>query len=477
MLNTGRCGYGATGVGGVGRAHFEAIRGVDTNPFAARRWLSGADAGVDDACQGREARRSQWWERIVPSRLPFCALLCACLLGGCAMMPRRPPPPTLVNHASPNGFAPDIRMLTVDRKEFLQRLPRWLHGLEAAAGGRPINIMVLSGGGAYGAFGAGALIGMSHAGSRPEFQLVTGVSAGALLAPFAFLGPAWDRQLQHVFTAGAIERLQPSLVWGTIGRVMFPQGPRNGDALATIVNETFTDQLIEAVATKAAAGNLLVVATTDLDNQETMLWNMGAIAQRGGVAAYKLFRAVLTASASVPGVFPPVLIGVQEGGRLYDEMHVDGGVTTPLFIAPMVARVSPDLGTEPGNGNVYVIVNGAPAVRPEEVSINTFKVLQTSLAAGLTYRTRDALGTIMELSRRNQMKLHVTYMPTAYPAGSFLDFRGEHLRGLFQYGEHCAAQARLWTSIATFLDRNIYQPADTRASAEACPATPVSGGG
>jgi len=59
--------------------------------------------------------------------------------------------------------------------------------------------LALSGGGADGAFGAGVIVGWTASGKRPEFALVSGVSIGALIAPYAFLGPSYDAQLRENF--------------------------------------------------------------------------------------------------------------------------------------------------------------------------------------------------------------------------------------------------------------------------------------
>jgi len=388
--------------------------------------------------------------------------------------PRRPPPPHLVNDAVPEGFSPSIRLLTVDRRQFVTRSPGWLRGLQTAASGKPSNILVLSGGGANAAFGAGVLVGLSKAHIRPQFQLVTGVSAGALLAPFAFLGLSWDAQLRKAFTGGDIEHLQHSIVFGTIGRILFPQGMGGHDLLKALVDDTFTDTMISAIAREAETGRLLIVATTDLDSQEAMLWNMGAIALHGGPETNDLFREVLVASASIPGVFPPVMIRVREGAKIYDEMHVDGSVTTPLFVAPLIAQTVPAVHANLASADVYVIVNGHLAMRPDEVPVNTLKVLERSYSAGLTYETRDALNTVIALAQRDGMHLHMTFLPTTYPSGSFLDFHREHLRQLFGYGEECAKEGLLWTSVAASIQRNVYRHSNAKKAASACPAAVLS---
>ncbi|TAN03355.1 MAG: hypothetical protein EPN36_13080 [Rhodanobacteraceae bacterium] len=391
-------------------------------------------------------------------------------LGGCVLTPRLPPPPNLINNAAPEGFPPDIRLLTIDRERFARELPELLKGLGRSAPDGKINILVLSGGGAGGAFGAGALVGLSEAHARPQFQVVTGVSAGALVAPFAFLGPAWDPQLRQVFEGDEIEHLQRSPTWGVIGRILFPQGIGGHDALAELVDHSISDAMIDAVASAARTGRKLIVATTDLDDQETVLWDMGAIAMQGTPAAHALFRKVLTASASVPGVFPPVLIRVRDGDKVYDEMHVDGSVTTPLFAAPLIAHVMTAEGSELKGANLYVIVNGKLAMEPKETPINTIRILMESFSAQITYKTRDALTLVLALAHRDHMHFRLADIPVEYPSGSFLDFHRAHLRQLFDYGETCARQGLLWADAMQSIRHTLYRYPNESTVRTDCPA-------
>jgi predicted acylesterase/phospholipase RssA len=396
-------------------------------------------------------------------------LALAALLNGCVFVARRSPPPNLINDATPVGFGPDIRLMSVDRERFVRRVPQWFTGLRHAAGEQPLNVLVLSGGGAGAAFGAGALLGLSDAHTRPRFQLVTGVSAGALLAPFAFLGSAWDGQLKHVFAGDGIEHLQRAVKWGAFEHVFFPRSARARDPLAHLVRDTYSDAMIDEIGRQYAAGRELIVATTDLDRQETVLWNMGAIAVYGGSAAHDLFRQVLVASASVPGAFPPVLIRVTEDGQTFDEMHVDGSVTTPLFFGPIIAPTVPGVRAELADANVYVIVNGALAMEPKESSVSTFSVLANSFSAQITYKTRDALTLILDTAHRNDMRLFMTEIPTGYSAGSYLDFSRAHLDKLFGYGESCAAQGLLWTTVEQSIQRNLRARSTEVSKDNLCP--------
>jgi len=213
--------------------------------------------------------------------------------------------------------------------------------------GEPVNILALSGGGADGAFGAGALVGLTQSALRPQFSVVAGVSAGALIAPYAFLGSGWDDQLVEVYTSGGAEHLLQS---GRSGG-LFASGAHSGAALWQLVDRYTTDTLIQAVAHEASTGRLLLVTTTDVSTGEPVVWDLGSIAMNGGPAARELFRDVLVASASVPGLFPPVVIRVQEQQVLSEEVHVDGAIAAP-FLVPL-GFVEPS-----HEAAVYVIVNG-----------------------------------------------------------------------------------------------------------------------
>src|SRR5882762_10566466 len=189
----------------------------------------------------------------------------------------------------------------------------WLIALSACATTARREAPLVAGGVA---FGAGALVGWSRTGTRPDFQVVTGVSAGALLAPLAFLGPRWDATITDAFSGGRTQHLlQPRWIRALLGASVY-----RGEPLVKLVDHYVTDELLRAVAAESAKGRLLLVATTDLDHERTVIWDMGRIAAEGGARGRGLFRDVLVASASIPGVFPPVLIRVEESGIEFDEM-------------------------------------------------------------------------------------------------------------------------------------------------------------
>lgn len=394
-------------------------------------------------------------------------------LAGCVTAPRRPAPPDLLGRAVPIGFGPEVRLLTTDRGSFDARAPLLFGHVGAAATDGTIDYLVLSGGGSGGSFGAGALVGMGRAHRRPQFEVVTGVSAGALIAPFAYLGPAWDPVLQSAFTGGDGLQLLHSKTWAVLRQLLLPRGRPGGGSLFKLVDHYVTPAMLAAVAAEYAKGRLLFIATTDLDKQETVLWNMGAIARHGGEPARVLFRNVLIASASVPGVFPPVLIPVEDGGRRYEEMHVDGGVTTSLFAAPLTAQLLPRSSPSLPRANLYVIVNGKLASAPRATPVNTIGMLARAFSADFTYKSRDAVLLAVLYSRSRGMQLRMTEIPPAYPYESFVDFRPAHMRRLFDYGADCAAHGLLWETAEASLARNMRSYPVAGGGPPACPAAPI----
>jgi predicted acylesterase/phospholipase RssA len=367
----------------------------------------------------------------VQLRFPIAILLtCVTLLTlhGCARIAIRQP---ISGQAeAPNAIrtlGPDRRFSTVSSQSVARRL-------RAQLAGQPENILALSGGGANGAFGAGALVGLTRSASRPHFSVVTGVSSGALIAPYAFLGPGWDEQLVEVYTSGQAEHLLKSRGLAAL----FGSSLYRGDPLRELVDRYATDELIQAVAHEASTGRLLLVATTDVGTGEPVVWDLGSIAVNGGPDARALFRDVLVASASVPGLFPPVVIRVQDQQTLYEEVHVDGTTTIP-FLVPL-AFVS-DRGAA-----VYVIVDGRLSEQPAPVPLRTRSILSRSVSAGLNHMLRTTLELTATDAELEGAQFQFAAIPVDYPQLDSFDFRTATMRSLFQYGYACAQAGRLWIS-------------------------------
>jgi Patatin-like phospholipase len=195
----------------------------------------------------------------------------------------------------------------------------------------PVNFLAVSGGGDNGAFGAGLLNGWSTTGTRPEFKMVTGVSTGALIAPFAFLGPDYDAALREVYTTMTADRVFRAR---GLMAALFDDAMADTTPLAEIIAKYADQKMFDAIAREYNEGRLLLIGTTDLDAQRPVIWNVGALAVSGKPGALDLFRKILRASAAIPGIFQPVMVDVELDGRKFQEMHVDGGAIAQLFLYP-----------------------------------------------------------------------------------------------------------------------------------------------
>lgn len=359
---------------------------------------------------------------------------------GCVSTSRLPASDERFNFASPVGFPDPVRIVDPSPASFRVHSAEVVNRLRKSAGGGEINVLALSGGGAGGAFGAGALVGLTQSGARPTFHLVTGVSTGALIAPMAFLGPDWDPQLKEAFAGESAQQLlKRRAVAFIFGAALY-----DGRRLVSLVDRFVTDELVSAVAREARKGRMLLVETTDLDKEEPVIWDMGAIAIRGGPEAKKLFRDVLVASASVPVLFPPVAIRVEDHGALFDELHVDGSTTTVLFIAPEMAAVVPEAFEGASRINVYVVVNGQLGESPKSTRVNSVSILSRSVSANLRHNTRSAVALAFNVATNHNMTFKLTAIPDSYPYSGPLDFRAAAMRSLFDFAESCASRSLLW---------------------------------
>jgi len=214
--------------------------------------------------------------------------------------------------------------------------------------------LILSEGGADGAYGAGVLSGWTKEGSRPAFSVVTGASTGALIAPYAFLGADYDDRLHQQYTtvtAADIFELNET------PESMFDDWP-----LASLIAKIVTPEMLHSVAEEHQRGRRLFVATTNLDAARPVIWNMGVIAAQSGEAGLHLFRQVLLASASIPGMFQPVMIDVQANGQHFQEMHADGGAAAPFYVAPESFLLGATNHRLPASA-IFIVINGKLSVR------------------------------------------------------------------------------------------------------------------
>jgi hypothetical protein len=394
-----------------------------------------------------------------------CLVFVALFIVACTGAARREHPIYWYDTAPPAGFSETVRTVTEDRVSFEKDSERYIGRVRSASGGGVVNVLALSGGGAGAAFGAGALTGLTRAGIRPHFHVVTGVSAGALTAPFAFLGPAWDDQLTESFSG----QRSANLVQFSLSGLLFGSSVFKGKPLADLVDHYATEEMLSAVAVEAAKGRLLLIATTDLDSERTVIWDMGAIAMQGGPAALQLFRQVLIASASIPGLFPPVMIPVETSGTILEEMHVDGSTTASMFIAPEIASILPDqLGGLRG-AHIYVIANGQYGATTITTPVRTTAIAKRGIQASLHSSTRGAVLATLALATRNDMHLDVTAIPDDYPFNGLLDLKPERMRALFNFGADCAMRGELWTTPEGLLQRSFRASLTLPGSIPKCP--------
>jgi hypothetical protein len=358
-------------------------------------------------------------------------------LPGCVTAPRTPFTPEQQAVASPAGFN-HIRYNEGDAA-----LADMLRAALRPDGQGAVDTLAISGGGANGAYGAGLLYGWDKAGTRPEFQLVTGISAGAMAAPLAFAGPKWDEQLRQTYFSGQTHRLLQSR--GLLG--LLTPGLYRKAPLEDLVRAWVTDDLLRAIAIEHAKGRRLLVATTDLDTGELVVWDMGAIASRGGPEARNLFVQVLVASASVPGVFAPTMIKVRGAGRDFEEMHVDGQADAAFFAIPQAMLLSRRPTDAQHAHHLFIIVNGQLNTAFAVTPVGTMPILARTVEAATKASIRSALITTLEFCRHNGCDLSVSAVPPELKDDA-LDFTDAHIQSLFSAGESAAESGQAWTSAA-----------------------------
>ena len=301
---------------------------------------------------------------------------------------------------------------------------------EKALPPQPGPWLILSTGGSDGAFGAGLLNGLSAAGNRPDYAVVTGVSTGALMAPFAFAGPKYDEALKDAYT-----KITSADIFevGSTGESFIDSWP-----LKDLIAKQITPQLLADIAAAYQAGRRLFVVTTDLDAQRSVVWNMGAIAahaadKTGGDAALNLFRTVLLASGSIPGAFPPVLIDVEGNGKHFAEMHVDGGVGGQFFVAPPAMLASTSTDRIPAS-QLYIVVNSALQPDFQVVDRSTPIILSQAVGMAVQVDLRLMLDRTFVAAKNAGVGFNAATIPADFNAPSRGPFDPNYMKALFDVG-------------------------------------------
>lgn len=340
-------------------------------------------------------------------------LLAVLIFSGCASIERLPPPedPSILGEIPeiPNTrfWGDDTPPDNVERVSVIRNQITTDPSYDKNA---PVHFLALSGGGQNGAFGAGILKGWSDTGTRPEFRMVTGISTGAMTAPFAFLGPEYDVAIVNLYTKFSTKDvLKTHLIKG----ILSGDSVTDNSPLRNILKSYFTPKEMQLVAQQHARGRRLFVGTTYLDVQRPVIWDIGAIASSDHPNAYDLIIDVLLASTAIPGAFPPIYFKAEMNGAEYDELHVDGGVTSQIFISPVSFRMEEALKKAGlhGEARIYLIRNSKISPKADHLKPKTFPILTHSLSTLLRVQGLGDMYRIYLDAEINNMKYHAAFIP------------------------------------------------------------------
>jgi len=352
-------------------------------------------------------------------------------IAGCASpIQRNPVPEDLVDVAQVKDLS-DIRYWgdsQIDNLDSVMLESRW-----DEMGKRQQHYLALSGGGDNGAYGAGFLNGWTAAGTRPEFTLVTGISTGALIAPFAFLGSKYDDKIKYFYTEYSAEDLIKKRSLFSIRRNASAVDP---SGLREKIEQFIDEDVMEEISVEYGKGRLLNIGTANLDTGRSVVWSIGRIAASGDPQALGLIHDIIMASASLGGIFPPVLIEVEANGTTYDEMHVDGGTSNQLFVYPLAL----DWGKVMERANVkepphvYLIRNAKLTPHYSPASYDLFDIIGHSVNSLIRTQGLGDLDHIFLKTQRDNLEFYLTYIPNDFTESHDGEFDNAYMRKLYALG-------------------------------------------
>ncbi len=358
---------------------------------------------------------------------------------GCAAVRQYPPPPILAasNLVEVSDREGDVETQSGSRGDSPAIVPE--------------NVLVLSGGGAYGAYTAGLLKGWTASGTRPRFDVVTGISTGSLIAPYAFLGPEYDNELERLYTSMRQENiLRPQLV--------LLDSLVSSEPLEQQIAARATPDLLRKIAEAHRHGRRLYVGTTNLDTKQLVIWDAGAIAARETPENATLFRKVLLASCSVPGLLPPVPIDVEIDGQRFTELHVDGSVTACAFLQPAMLGIRPhgELPQRSVPASIYVVVAGKLLQNPGPIKSELFSIAGESINTALQAKTDGELLRLFLLARYAKAKFQIAGIPQDYDTqGTPMLFVPKTMRRLFDEGYGGGHRGSAWQAFPPTLEKEV----------------------
>ena len=383
----------------------------------------------------------------------FVAIICL-MLCGCSAPARNALPDSL----APSAHIPGIDQayswgdqapleLEKEKSEALKLVNRLVSERGEAILKQPIDYLALSGGGPNGAFGAGILNGWSEAGTRPEFRIVTGISTGAIIAPFAFLGSDYDRKLREIYTQ---YRTSDVLRFRSVLATMLGDSAADASGMKKLIRKYIDAEVMEAIAKAHNEGRSLLIGTTNLDAGRPVSWDIGRIAASGAPHALSLIQDIILASASIPGVFPPVMIEYEAGGKRYHEMHVDGGVSRQVFLFPEELRfqqILQELGFT-GRQQLYIVINGSLEPKREIVKNNIFTISARSIGTLIKNQAVGDLYRLYLFAKKNNIYYSLTFIPPDFSKEPGEMFDREYMQSLFNLGYQRGQRPDLWQHIS-----------------------------
>ena len=312
--------------------------------------------------------------------------------------------------------------------------------------GKPHNYLAISGGGPYGAFGAGIFVGWTASGTRPEFTMVTGISTGALTAPFAFLGSDYDDTLKEVYTTTSTKDI---LKERNILSAIFGDSMTDTTPLKSLIAKYVTIEIVNAIAREHQGGRRLMVGTVNLDAGRSVIWNIGAIAASDHPAKLALIHDILRASAAIPVIFPPIDITVENNGIQYEELHVDGGTGSQVFVYPAAVNwklITKKLKVQ-GKPKVFVIRNSF--IGPDYNGINRRLMPIANRSIDSLIRTQGIgdLYQIWVLCERDGNDFNLAYIPAEFTEEPSEGFDPVYMGKLYELGYQMARKGYPWINV------------------------------
>ena len=386
------------------------------------------------------------------------------LASGCSTLERGAPmPPAVADQVTVLGiqhgrFWPDTQGEALLREgvQALERERAAARITGSSSGGStvnlsPANFLAVSGGGDDGAFGAGLICGWSDSGKMPTSKLVTGVSTGSMIAPFAFLGGAYIGRLRTLYTTIKPEDISEDA--GLFG-ALFGEALADTEPLARLISRYVDQQMLADIAREYARGRLLLIGTTSLDEQRPVIWNLGAIAGSGHPGALELTRKVLLASAAIPGAFPPVMIEVDAAGRRYQEMNVDGGAVVQTFLYPPDTGLRVDLRSaeHARQRHAYIVRNGRLDPDWAKVDRRFLKIVGRAISTMIHYSGYNDIIRIYATTKRDGVDYNLAYIEPDFPDMKHEEFDPAYLRALFDYGYAKGRQGSAWHKAPPLLE-------------------------